>query len=144
MSVYDSTSGSVLKVADSNNNAYFEVFSDSTTLIGTASAPVLNTTINRSLSPGITKLYELPTASYNAYFVDYYASTTNTSNYVTTGRFSAARLSGSSIVTLFNVTSSNVIFGDIKMGVNVSASQLLLSASVITETYIFKAHIRAI
>jgi hypothetical protein len=68
----DSLSGSLFSVNDISGLPILEVFSDSTTLMGNYSAPMLVTTFRTgSVAVGANTLYSFPTSSYDAVFLEY-------------------------------------------------------------------------
>lgn len=70
-SVSDSLTGSLFSVNDISGLPILEVFSDSTTLIGSYLAPSLNTTVKTTVNAGTTTIYSIPTSAYTGAYFDY-------------------------------------------------------------------------
>jgi hypothetical protein len=70
-SVSDSLQGSLFSVNDISGLPILEVFSDSTTLMGSYLAPSLNTTVRKTISTGSTTVYSIPTSAYTGAFFEY-------------------------------------------------------------------------
>ena len=139
-SVTDSLSGSLFSVNDISGLPILEVFSDNTTLIGGYSAPALNTTVKTTITTGVGQIiYQVPTSSYDAIFVDYIAESGSSGNI---GNFMAT-YSGSTAYSTF--TSSSYIGGaSFRMNAIVTGSNLAITGSATTTGWTVKTIIRSI
>ena len=140
-SITDSLSGSLFSVNDISGLPIMEVFSDSTTLMGSYSAPMLITTYKTgSVSVGANIIYSLPTASYDAVFLEY--SIKSGSN-ARAGNF-AAIWSGSAVNFMDN---STVDFGNTAgfvIGAQITGGNMVVTGSATTTGWTVKTIIRSI
>ena len=139
-SVSDSLTGSLFSVNDISGLPILEVFSDSTTLIGSYLAPSLNTTVKTTVNTGTTTIYSIPTSAYTGAYFDYNVLNTtgarsgniisiwsgNTVNYTET----ATTDIGSTTPITFNMT--------------VTSGFALLRASATTNSWTVKTIVRSI
>ena len=139
--VTDSLSGSLFSVNDINGFTVLESFSDYTTLMGNYAAPALYTTVKTTANTGVTKIYTVPTSSYDGVYVDY---TIKSGSNARAGQL-IALWSGSSVnysetsASQFGSTTTQFTFG-----FNISASLMLLSGSATSNGWTVKTIIRAI
>lgn len=140
-SITDSLSGSLFSVNDISGLPIFEVFSDSTTLIGSYSAPMLITTFRTgSVAIGANTIYSLPTASYDGVFVDY---TIKSGSNARAGNF-AAIWTGTSVNFMDN---STVDFGNTSgfvFGAKITGGNMIVTGSATTTGWTVKTIIRSI
>lgn len=140
-SITDSLSGSLFSVNDISGLPIFEVFSDSTTLMGNYSAPMLITTFRTgSVSVGANTIYALPTASYDGVFVDY---TIKSGSNARAGNFSAI-WTGTAVNFMDN---STVDFGNTSgfvLGAQITGGNLVVTGSATTTGWTVKTIIRSI
>jgi hypothetical protein len=126
-SVTDSLSGSLFSVNDVSGLPILEVFSDSTTLVGSYLAPALNTTTRiTTTNSGSFVIYSVPTASYDGIFVDY---TARSGSNARAGVFTAI-WSGSSVNYMDNSTTD---FGNttaLSLVASISGSNMIVTGSV--------------
>ena len=128
-------------VNDISGLPVMECFSDSTTLMGSYLAPALYTTVKSTANTGITKIYTVPTSSYDGMYVDY---TIRSGSNARAGQL-IALWSGSSVnytevsASQFGSTTTQFVFG-----FNISASLMLLSGSATTNGWTVKTIIRSI
>ena len=139
-SVSDSLTGSLFSVNDISGLPILEVFSDSTTLIGSYLAPSLNTTVKTTVNTGTTTIYSIPTSAYTGAYFDYNVLNTagarsgniisiwsgNTVNYTETTTTDI----GSTTPITFNMT--------------VTSGFALLRASATTNSWTVKTIVRSI
>jgi hypothetical protein len=141
-SVTDSLSGSLFSVNDVSGLPILEVFSDSTTLVGSYLAPALNTTTRiTTTNSGSFVIYSVPTASYDGIFVDY---TARSGSNARAGVFTAI-WSGSSVNYMDNSTTD---FGNttaLSLVASISGSNMIVTGSVTAGSgWTVKAIIRSI
>ena len=141
-SVTDSLSGSLFSVNDVSGLPILEVFSDSTTLVGSYLAPALNTTTKiTTTNSGSFVIYSVPTASYDGIFVDY---TARSGSNARAGVFTAI-WSGSSVNYMDNSTTD---FGNttaLSLVASISGSNMVVTGSVTAGSgWTVKAIIRSI
>jgi len=140
-SVTDSLSGSLFSVNDISGLPILEVFSDSTTLIGDYQDPMLITTKKVTMTnSGSFVVYSLPTASYDTAFFDY--SIKSGSN-ARAGQIMAIQ-SGSSVNFTETTTTDFGNTSVVSFTVLVSGSNMILTGSASTGSWIIKSIIRGI
>jgi len=140
-SITDSLSGSLFSVNDVSGLSILEVFSDQTTLIGSNLAPALYTTTKVTANTGVTKIYTLPTSSYDGVYVDY---TIRSGSNARAGQL-IAMWSGSSMnYTEVSASQFGTTTTQFKFGFNVSSSYMLLSGSATSDGWTVKTIIRSI
>jgi hypothetical protein len=140
-SITDSLSGSLFSVNDVSGLPILEVFSDQTTLIGSYLAPSLYTTTKITANTGVTKIYTLPTSSYDGVYVDY---TIRSGSNARAGQL-IAMWSGSSMnYTEVSASQFGTTTTQFKFDFNVSSSYMLLSGSATSDGWTVKTIIRSI
>ena len=139
--VTDSLSGSLFSVGDISGLPILEVFSDSTTLMGSFVAPALYTTYKiLSSAVGVNTIYSLATASYDGVFVDY---TIKSGSNARAGTFTAI-WSGSSVNYMDNSTTDFGTTTGFVFGANISAGNMIVSGSGTSAGWTVKTIIKAI
>ena len=139
-SIVDSLSGSLFSVNDQSGLPIMEVFSDSTILMGNYLDPMLLTTTRTGSAAGINAIYSLPTASYDAVYMDY---TIRSGSNARAGNF-MAMWSGTSV----NFTDTSITeFGStlaFTFGAHVSGANMIVTGSAPTAGWTIKTIIKAI
>jgi len=140
--VSDSLSGSLFSVNDISGFPVIEVFSDSTTLMGSYTAPSLNTTVKTTTTnSGSFTIYSLPIGSYDGAFVEYTAKSGSNAR---AGQFMAI-WSGSLVNYTDNSTTDFGNTAAFSLSGSVSASLLVITGNVTTGSgWVIKSIIRGI
>jgi hypothetical protein len=139
-SVTDSLSGSLFSVNDISGLPVIEAFSDNRVLIGSYQAPALYTTVKTVSANGNNTIYSIPTASYDGAFFDY---TIRSGSNARAGQMMAI-WSASSVNYTETVTND---FGDtstVRMTVQISGSNLILTGSFPAANWTMKTIVRSI
>lgn len=140
ISVYDTLTGSLFSVNDMSGLPVIEAFSDNTVLMGSYQAPALHTSAKTLSIAGNNTIYSIPTASYDGAFFDY---TIRSGSNARAGQMMAI-WSGSAVNFTETVTTD---FGDtttVKMTVQISGGNLILTGSFPTANWTMKTIIRSI
>lgn len=139
--ITDSLSGSLFSVNDISGLPVIEAFSDNTVLIGSYQAPSLNTTVLlSSTTAGVNTIYTVPTASYDAVYIDYVIRSGSIGR---AGTFTAMWSGSSTSISDISVTPFGNTSG-FTFGANISGSNLLISGSCTTAGWRVKTIIRSI
>ena len=141
-SVSDSLTGSLFSVNDISGLPILEVFSDSTTLIGSYLAPSLNTTVRKTLTSGSTSIYSIPTSAYTGAFFDYTLVSTGT----TGARAGTIMSIWSGTTTQYTDVSTNDIgtTTGVTFSVAITSGNAILSSSATTTGWTLKTIVRSI
>jgi hypothetical protein len=139
-SVTDSLSGSLFTVSDVSGLPIMEVFSDNTILMGNYQDPMLLTTTRATSTVGVNVIYNLPTASYDAVYVDYAIRSGSNAR---AGNFMAL-WSGSQVNYVDNSTTDfGNTFGFV-FGASISGSNMVVTGSATTAGWTIKTIVKAI
>ena len=138
--VTDSLIGSLFSVNDISGLPVIEAFDDSTILMGSYTAPSLNTTKKVNLNTGTTTVYSIPTSAYTGGFFDYTLSNTGG---VRAGTVMSV-WSGTSAQYIDTPTSSIGDTSQVTLSVGVSGSNAVFSSSATTANWVIKTIIRSI
>ena len=140
--INDSLTGPLFSVNDISGLPIVDVRSDITTLIGSYQAPALHTSRRIVTSVGNNIIYNgIPTASYNAAIIDYNLTSASCAK---VGSIMTA-WSGSSISTQTEYATAS--FGSLNfptMSLQISGSNLIVTASAAAANWIIKTIIRSI
>jgi hypothetical protein len=139
-SVSDSLTGSLFSVNDISGLPVLEAFSDNTILMGSYSAPSLNTTVRISAPVGSTDIYSIPIATYTGAFFDY---TINDGTNLRAGSIMSI-WNGSTIQYTETSTSSIGSTAGLTFNMVVSGSSAILKTTVTSGTWIVKIIVRSI
>lgn len=139
-SVKDTLTGSLFSVNDISGLPILEAFSDNTVLMGSYSAPSLNTTSLVMVNSGTTNIYSIPVSAYTGGFFDYTVSdgaNARAGNIMTI-------FSGSTVLYTESSTLDIGVTSGITFSVVISGGNAVLRTSAITNNWRVKTIIRSI
>jgi hypothetical protein len=141
-SVTDTLSGSLFSVNDVSGLPILDVNSNQTTKIGSYLAPGMYASTRVTANTGITVIYNIPTASYDAVWYEY---SLRSGSAARVGQITAM-WSGSSVISTETAVSSSTAAStsSFTFGVQISGSNMILSGSTLTNGWTVKTIIRAI
>ena len=139
-SVTDSLIGSLFSVNDISGLPVLEAFSDNTILMGSYTAPSLNTTKKLVLSAGTNTVYTIPTSAYTGAFFDYTVISS------TGARAGNVMSIWSGSTTQYTDVATNDIGSttDVSFSVSVSGDYAVFSSSATTANWTLKTIVRSI